>query len=307
VAETCFVCGEPVDPSSRYVLVRRKRQQVHCSEPCLRANVRARLTARAATRRRWALTATFALALLAGAALWQTHRVSRSRSISDAWPEVPAWQIPAAPPAFGPPWPPTDAQWIALFDGASWTHPLPGPVRRLPTADPRVFGPEPPRNHPAFCRSPRHCGVDLGGELWGEHVYAVLDGIVDRVQGDGNDGRGGRAVRLVHFGGTVFTQYFHLAATPRGLVRGSHVKAGDLIGLLGDTGLDGERRHLCFGLSVHPSIDLPEVYWDPTPGWPARRCACPRTVLSRGSRPSERQAVRTRRARQTLDTARSEL
>jgi murein DD-endopeptidase MepM/ murein hydrolase activator NlpD len=76
-------------------------------------------------------------------------------------------------------------------------------------------------------------------------------------------------VRLAHFGGQVYTQYYHLAALPRGLVRGAHVKAGDVIGLLGDTGLAGEPRHLSFALSIRPSVDLPEVYWDPRP-WLAR-------------------------------------
>ena len=49
-------------------------------------------------------------------------------------------------------------------------------------------------------------------------------------------------VRIAHFGGMVFTQYFHLAAVPRGSSRGARVAAGDVIGLLGDTGLGGERR-----------------------------------------------------------------
>ena len=146
---------------------------------------------------------------------------------------------------------------------------MPGPVRRPATPDSRIFGPDPPRDHPALCRAKDRCGVDLGGELWGEHVYASLDGVVERVQGVGNDRSGGLSVRLVHFGGTVFTQYFHLAATPRGLTRGTRVNAGDVIGLLGDTGLDGARRHLGFALSVRPASELSEVYWDATP-WLAR-------------------------------------
>jgi murein DD-endopeptidase MepM/ murein hydrolase activator NlpD len=139
---------------------------------------------------------------------------------------------------------------------------LPGPERRPAAADARIFGAE-PHDRPALCRSDGQCSVDLGGELWGEHVYAALDGVVERVYDD--ERRGGLSVRLVHFGGGVFTQYFHLAATPRTLKRGAPVKAGDVIGLLGDTGLDGAPRHLAFALSVWPGSDLPEVYWDPTP------------------------------------------
>jgi murein DD-endopeptidase MepM/ murein hydrolase activator NlpD len=69
----------------------------------------------------------------------------------------------------------------------------------------------------------------------------------------------------------VFTQYFHLAAVPTRLAVGMHVDAGDVIGLAGDTGLADARPHLHFALSVRPSRDLPEVYWDPEPlmgNWP---------------------------------------
>jgi murein DD-endopeptidase MepM/ murein hydrolase activator NlpD len=148
---------------------------------------------------------------------------------------------------------------------------LPGPAKRTPKLDARMFGPESPRDHPASCRKERACGVDLGGELWGEHVYAVQDGVVDRVHREGNEDHGGISVRLSHFGGMVFTQYFHLAAIPRLLSRGDHIKAGHVIGLLGDTGTGGARRHLHFALSIRPSPELSEVYWDPTPlmaGWP---------------------------------------
>ena len=110
----------------------------------------------------------------------------------------------------------------------------------------------------------------------GEHVYAVHDGVVDRVRREGADDPGGASVRLAHFGGVVFTQYFHLAGIPRGLVRGARVKAGDVIGLLGDTGTDGTARRLSFALSVRPSLQFPEVYWDSQPwmvGWPLRRPA----------------------------------
>ena len=273
IIQTCFVCGGPVDRAEGLVLVRGRQQQPHCSDTCLRASVRRQWVARAAARRRRllglaALSALTALALVAGG-VWRRHRRPPSRSISYAWPDVHGGETPPAPTVFGPPWPPTDAQWIALFDGAPWTHPLPGPARRSPTRDPRLFGPEPPHDRPAICRTAWHCGVDLGGEIWGEHVYAALDGVVERVQGDGNDRRGGQYVRIAHFGGAVFTQYFHLAAVPRGLTRGTRVVAGEVIGLLGDTGLDGARRHLAFTLSVRPSNELSEVYWDPTP-WLAR-------------------------------------
>lgn len=263
--EICVVCGEEAHEDYRFVLVRWRRQEVYCSERCLKKNVLRRRRARRAAQLRWSLRLAVPLVLVVVATtLWKRHRAPQRHAISYAWPEaLPVWDPPPMPPVFGPPWPPTDEQWTAVFDAQRWTYPLPGPVRRAQAADGRIFGPEPPRERPALCREEGHCGIDLGGELWGEHVYAAMDGIVERVYGD--ERRGGHAVRLSHLGGQVSTQYFHLAATPRYIGRGAHVKAGEVIGLLGDTGLDGARRHLHFALSVRPSSELSEVYWDPTP------------------------------------------
>jgi murein DD-endopeptidase MepM/ murein hydrolase activator NlpD len=266
-ARACFVCGGDVDRQAGLVLADHWRLRVHCSEACLRESLR-RAIARSATRRRWALqVAALALLVVGVTSFVRRHRSQTPRAISIAWPDAHGPLEPPPPPILvGPPWPPTDAEWLALFDDAGWTHPLAGPDRRTGRADARIFGVD-ARDRPARCRSEGRCGVDVGGELWGEHVYAALDGVVERAYDD--ERRGGLTVRLVHFGGGVFTQYFHLAATPRGLTRGARVKAGDVIGLLGDTGLDGARRHLTFALSVRPASDLSEVYWDPAP-WLAR-------------------------------------
>src|SRR5262249_59118450 len=73
--------------------------------------------------------------------------------------------------------------------------------------------------------------------------------------------------------GTVFSQYFHLAAIPRGLEPGMKVKAGDVVGLLGDTGVKESAPHLHFTVSVRPSKEWPERYLDPEPLialWPLR-------------------------------------
>ena len=128
-----------------------------------------------------------------------------------------------------------------------------------------------------MCRTPGACGVALGGQLWGEHVYAALDGVVDRAAPGGADEHGGGYVRIAHLGGMVFTHYFHLAAIPRGVVRGARVSAGEVIGLVGDTGTGSEKPgphpHLHFALSIRPSAEWPETFWDPTPlmaTWPLR-------------------------------------
>jgi murein DD-endopeptidase MepM/ murein hydrolase activator NlpD len=142
----------------------------------------------------------------------------------------------------------------------------------MPRADSRVFGALRPGSRPIECRN-GHCGVDLGGEIWGEHVHAVHDGVVDFVQRGANPDRGGEFVRISHRDGTVFTQYFHLAAIRRGLERGVHVKSGEVIGLLGDTGVKESAPHLHFAISVRPGKDWPERYIDPEPLialWPVR-------------------------------------
>ena len=93
------------------------------------------------------------------------------------------------------------------------------------------------------------------------------------MQRNANPDRGGEFVRLAHRDGTVFTQYFHLAAIPVGLERGVHVKSGDVIGLLGDTGVKESAPHLHFAISVRPWKDGPERYLDPEPLialWPVR-------------------------------------
>jgi peptidase M23-like protein len=270
--EECFVCGDPLDGDRRLVLARGKLREAHCSEVCLRDTLyKLRRHEGARRRRRFVWMMLLAGLVVGGNWLWR-HRLPMTKAISFAWPEAPDPPPPApAPIYYGPAWPPTDADWSFAFQRASWVYPLPGPSRRVPRTDERIFGPEAPRA--PICRTQKHCGVDLGGELWGEHVYAAMDGVVDRVQMHGNDARGGGYVRISHLGGMVFTQYYHLAATPRGLGRGTRVTAGEVIALLGDTGLDGPRGHLTFTLSVRPSAEFPEVFWDPSPmmaSWPLR-------------------------------------
>ena len=91
------------------------------------------------------------------------------------------------------------------------------------------------------------------------------DGTIDRVNRGPNEERGGVYVRIAHRQGTVFTQYFHLAAVPKWIKEGVEVQAGQVIGLLGDTGVHHSAPHLHFTISVKPSPDLPEQYIDPEP------------------------------------------
>ena len=273
VGDRCVVCAR-VEPDFEWiVLLQGRRGRLHCSTVCLSDSVEQHRRARAArNRRRW-LAALSLGALAAGAVVIRRHIAPPAQSICGGYAEPLPEAPPPAPRPYGPAWPPTDDEWKALFETAHWIYPLPGPVRRAFRPEGKIFGPAATAARGALCRTDGHCGVDLGGELWGEHIYAAQDGIVDRVQGFGHEEHGGQYVRLSHFGGMVFTEYFHLAATPRGISRGAHVKAGELIGLLGDTGIGDGPRHLCFALSVRPSPDFPEVFWDPSPWmgrWPMR-------------------------------------
>ena len=277
---TCFVCQNIVDRSQRFVVVRNRREDAYCSSVCLMADVESRRRVQAAVQRRWLLSAAALAVVIIGAPrLWHRFRLPRTHAISFEPPEL----RPAPPPRpepvyYGPAWPPTDQDWLTAFDSTPWTYPLPGPIRRSPAGDDHVLAARlSTRKQPPACRTPERCGVDLGGELWGEHVYAVHDGVVDHVQHGSGDERADVYLRLSHFGGMVFTHYFHLAAVPRNIVRGAAIKAGDVIGLVGDMGEERPQatntRYVHFALSVRPSADLPEVYWDPTPlmaHWPMR-------------------------------------
>ena len=273
----CVVCGEVAAAAEQLVLARGRQRAVHCSEGCLEETLAERRAAAARRRRRALLGASLAaLALAGGWTVWR-HHAPRPRSISLSWVDIkPDREAPPQPPGIGPVWPPTDGDWTYAFDRARWMYPLPGPVRRAPTATDRILGPEPAHGPTPLCRTAGACSVVLGGELWGEHVYAVMDGVVEFARGGGHDEHGGGTVRIAHLGGMVFTQYSHLAAVPRGVGRGAHVAAGDVIGLVGDTGVTGERSprpHLHFSLSIRPSLAFPETYWDPTPlmaHWPLR-------------------------------------
>ena len=273
---SCGACGSSLS-TTRYVHVEDRSIFVLCSADCFGEVVRGSRRARWAARRHRAVEATVAIILVVMFVTPHGGPPGRRRFAQAApAPQVQAPLPPRPPPLppgwYGPAWPPTETDFLASLGQDAWIHPLSGPVRRMPRADSRVFGALRPGERPAECRN-GHCGVDLGGEIWGEQVHAVHDGVVDFVQRSANPDRGGEFVRLAHREGTVFTQYFHLAAIPRGLERGARVKSGDVIGLLGDTGVKESAPHLHFAISVRPWKDGPERYLDPEPLialWPVR-------------------------------------
>jgi murein DD-endopeptidase MepM/ murein hydrolase activator NlpD len=155
-----------------------------------------------------------------------------------------------------------------------WIHPLLGPTRRMPLRGSRLFGAERLGDRPSECLR-GHCGVDLGGKL-GEPVLAVHDGVVDKVQRASNSDHGGHYVRIAHRDGNIFSQYFHLGPIPRTLQPGTVVKAGDVIGYVGMTGVKRSGPHLHFTMAIQEKPGIASGltrYVDPEPLvalWPVR-------------------------------------
>lgn len=146
----------------------------------------------------------------------------------------------------------------------AWIHPLAGPTRRMPINHTAAFGAERTGQPPPECLS-GHCGVDVGGAVWGEPVHAVHDGVVAWVNRGPNEEHGGIFVKLAHRNGSLFSWYFHLAAVPRWITPGVRITAGQVIGLLGDTGVQRSGPHLHFAMTVKPTDSARERYLDPEP------------------------------------------
>ncbi len=146
---------------------------------------------------------------------------------------------------------------------AVWFHPLAGPERALPGYACRRFGARRPQPRPQECEL-GHCGVDIGATL-GEPVFAVFDGVVDRIQRNPDaDPISGIFVVLSHREATVRSRYIHLDSVAADLVPGATVRGGQQIGRLGRTGVRHSGPHLHFGLSVrqrgHERFVDPEPY-----------------------------------------------
>ncbi|MGE0159068.1 MAG: M23 family metallopeptidase [Gemmatimonadales bacterium] len=119
------------------------------------------------------------------------------------------------------------------------------------------------RYHPILNTWRSHRGVDYAAAM-GTDVMATADGVVIQ---RGTDGGYGNSIQIRHANGWV-TRYAHLRSFRSGLVVGSRVHQGDVIGYVGMTGLaTGPHLHyemLINGRHVDPlSVDLPAG--DPVP------------------------------------------
>jgi murein DD-endopeptidase MepM/ murein hydrolase activator NlpD len=88
------------------------------------------------------------------------------------------------------------------------------------------------RNHPLLHYMKMHTGVDWAAPM-GTPIFAAGNGAIDEI---GVKGGYGKYVRVRHANGYQ-TAYGHMTAFARGLIVGSHVRQGQVIGFVGSTGL----------------------------------------------------------------------
>ena len=270
VSMACPKCGGPVDVKSPHVVVHGGAVRVYCSAECLAerdampAETGSIALPPKSRRVWWWLLAGFAVAGGVTAFFLQ-RELSELDHLTPPAPAVSATQSAAdpSPSAVNDPQKEADTALMGELMHDAWIHPLAGPTRRMPHSHNGAFGAERGGERPPECVS-GHCGVDVGN-VWGERVYAVHDGVVDFVNRGPNEERGGIFVRIAHRDGTLFSWYFHLAAVPRSIRPGDKIAAGTLIGLLGDTGVKHSEPHLHFALSVRTSKHQRERYLDPEP------------------------------------------
>ncbi len=273
-ALVCPRCRGAVDVKSRHVAVTGSAVLIYCSEGCRRGGGEIITAIEHPPRRAgWLLAA----GLVVGGTAFGLYYASRGGEPSDepvelaiALPTPPTLpRPPPSPPAAVTPPEVTEQQredqalLVELMHDA-WIHPLAGPRRRMPINHTAAFGAERAGERPPECAS-GHCGVDVGGSIWGEQVHAVHDGVVDWVNRGPNEERGGVFVKIAHREGALYSWYFHLAAVPRWIQPGVKITAGQVIGLLGDTGVKNSGPHLHFSMSVKASKGGRERYLDPEP------------------------------------------
>jgi murein DD-endopeptidase MepM/ murein hydrolase activator NlpD len=104
-----------------------------------------------------------------------------------------------------------------------------------------------------------HQGWDLAAPAW-TPVYAIADGTIRDVRGDGDYGTQ-FSLEFEHGGRTLYAFYAHLSAC--NCAAGEQVSEGDLLGFTGTTGnaasFRGDDEHLHFEIRTqrHPGRGLP--------------------------------------------------
>lgn len=135
-----------------------------------------------------------------------------------------------------------------VVTGSGWASPLSGPI----TSN---YG---PRVHPVTGRQTFHAGTDIGAGC-GRHMYAASGGTVTYA---GWNGGYGNFVRINH-GDGVTTSYGHIQSGGVLVSNGQQVEAGQLIALVGTTGLSS-------GCHLHIEVRINGASTNPVPFLQAR-------------------------------------
>ncbi|RZS55221.1 peptidase M23-like protein [Microcella putealis] len=135
-----------------------------------------------------------------------------------------------------------------VVTGSGWASPLSGPI----TSN---YG---NRVHPVTGRATFHAGTDIGAGC-GRHMYAASGGTVNYA---GWNGGYGNFVRINH-GDGVTSSYGHIQSGGILVANGQRVEAGQLIALVGTTGLSS-------GCHLHLEIRLNGASTNPVPYLQAR-------------------------------------
>lgn len=111
------------------------------------------------------------------------------------------------------------------------------------------------RVHPINGNSGIHWGIDISAEgIENKPVYAVLDGVIEFA---GTHETYGKMVRIAHENGKIKSIYAHLKEIPENIYPAVHVKKGQIIGRVGNTGLStGPHLHFELRIPVNPQIYL---------------------------------------------------
>ena len=272
----CFACRNAVDSDEQFVLARGRQRLAHCSEACVRATLRIWRRARARSRLRVAAAATVAGVLLAGALAVMRHRAPRTtmnRAVlgrhqvgddADGWPDVLRPGLAAHRRRLG-----VRVQSGAVGVSAARAGAPPAGRRRPPVRDRRAPASD---GVPQVRRLRRRAGRPAASTSTPPSTVSSTA----RPQVARTSMAADTCASPISAAWSSRTTFIW-PRIPRGVVRGARISAGEVIGLLGDTGTGGERSgarpHLHFALSIRPSAEWPETFWDPTSlmaTWPLR-------------------------------------
>lgn len=140
------------------------------------------------------------------------------------------------------------AVWESATTGGGWVRPSGGNITS-------GFG---PRTAPVPGASTYHNGVDLGASC-NASIVAASGGSVELAEPNGSYGN---YIRINH-GGGITTAYAHIANGGLRVTKGQTVTAGQLIGLVGNTGISG-------GCHLHFETRIGGEAKDPVPFMAAR-------------------------------------